>query len=341
MVLERIQQVLGEYAPSFQLTSPAEVRTYRGFSGAEVFRLPTAAGEFALRRWPGGTLNFERVCGLHRLLGWIAQSGVRQVAVPAAAANGATVVSLESGYWQLEPWKPGTADFHDKPSRDKLAAAMRVLAEWHRAAATFIPRDNECEWFRCEAEATSPAVHERLEKLHTWMSGRLRRLEQAVDVAPADPMRDLTRDVIRNVNQHAPRIANELRRLTTHHYRLQPCLRDIWHDHVLFSGSEVTGIIDPSACRLENIATDLARLLGSLVEDDTQSWNFAVETYHQCNPLFDAEWELMRTLDRSTVLLSGLYWADRKYLRGVQFRDETAVLDRLRGIVCRGQSLTG
>lgn len=337
--IEKIQRILREFGGRFRIDGADAVVAYWGFSGADVFRLRTDSGEFALRRWPNKSLPVQRILALHRLLDWVGQAGVTQVAVPISGVDGTTLVSIDSGMWQMEPWMPGEANFHVQSSKEKLFEAMGALAAWHRAAATFGPDDEGREWFRCEPQSRSPAVVERLEKLHNWLAGRIRRLEQAVAGAPHDEFRDLARQITQTFHAVAPVVANELRSLATRTYRLQPCLRDVWHDHILFTGNNVTGIVDPSACRLENIATDLARLLGSFVEDDRVSWRLAVDAYRRHNTLDDDEYELMRALDRSSVILSGLFWVDRRYLRGTSFIDEAAVLDRLRTIVRRQRAL--
>ncbi len=49
---------------------------------------------------------------------------------------------------------------------------------------------------------------------------------------------------------------------------IQPCIGDIWHDHILFLGDGVSGLVDFGGMRADTVAGDIARLLGSLVADD-------------------------------------------------------------------------
>jgi Ser/Thr protein kinase RdoA (MazF antagonist) len=334
-----IRSILSEYDDRFQLTEPPTATRYRGFSGADIFRLGLQGGEFCLRGWLPNALSEERILGLHRLLQFIEQQGVSQIAVPVESKRGRSLVSHQGRFWQLEPWMPGDANFHANPCREKLYSAMETLANWHHAAENFSPNKNEMNWFRCEQQSVSPAVQERLKKIVRWQNGHAEKIQRIMHAEPATEFRQLGTRIFLAFDRLAPQIMNELRSVLEQPFSLQPCLRDIWNDHVLFEGDSVTGLIDLSACRLENVATDLARLLGSMVEDDREAWTFAVNCYRQHREFSDAEWNLMRILDRSTVLLSGLFWLNRKYLQPTRILDERAVLDRLRGIVRRQEFL--
>src|SRR5262249_19553340 len=120
---------------------------------------------------------------------------------------------------------------------------------------------------------------------------------------------------------------------------LQPCLRDVWHDHVLFTGDDVTGLIDAHACRVDNVATDLARLLGSLAGDDRAAWDTGLAAYEKIRPLNLDERGLLELFDRSAVLLSGLTWLEWKCLEQRRFERPEIVLARLEAIVRRMEKL--
>ena len=79
-------------------------------------------------------------------------------------------------------------------------------------------------------------------------------------------MRDV---ILEHYRRCAPDVLREVRAAARITAPLQVCHGDLWHDHVLFSGEEVTGLIDFDAMKIDSRALDLARLLGSLVKDDT------------------------------------------------------------------------
>jgi homoserine kinase type II len=358
--LSEIMAVLSRY-PAEVVAVPSLTPATGGFSGASVWKLESRAGRFALRVWPFSGMPPARIHGLHRLLGYLASSGLRTVAAPVAAQDGTTLVSCAGRYWQLEPWMPGTADFHLNPTCKRLATAMRALADWHRAAATWKPDPDDRPWFTGAASAASPAAPSRCRQVAQWLSGKLEELKSRVSAGVTEPRREfpaaevsssrqlwtpdsespqeasaarftaLTLRILADFEAAAPHVRSELDRVSTLRFRLQPCLRDIWHDHVLWTGDAVTGLIDPSAACSENVAADLSRLLGSLVRDDGKSWRAGIDEYRKCVEFSDSEELLCGALDRSGVLLSPMTWLERRYLQGRKIEAEPDVMDRLEG----------
>ena len=306
-----------------------------GFSGAVVLHLYCDEGEYCLRGWPATGLPTERILGLHRLLGFTFEAGVHHVAVPVRTESGSTLVEVDGRRWQLEPWLPGTADFWSQRSETRLRSAMRALAAWHRAAAEFIPQQHEAAWFAVHAAERSPAVGERIRLIDSWIPHRVYVLRQRFSQHDWPRLSDLGSQIIDMFVRTAGHVGDELRTVQHEPFPLQPCLRDVWHDHVLFTGDDVTGLIDAAACRTENVATDLARLIGSLVGDDSPSWDFAIKEYNQIRPLSLAEMALVHVLDRSSVLLSGMNWLDRILFQQERALDRSRVEERMQTIVQR------
>ncbi|MAG93027.1 MAG: hypothetical protein CMJ48_04690 [Planctomycetaceae bacterium] len=336
MGISRIERVLVGYSPCYRCGTGVPQAAVGGFSGAEVFRIEAPAGAFALRAWPAGGMGVERIRGLHRLLAHVVAEGVTQVAAPVGASDGRTLIDVDGTLWQLEPWMPGVADYCDEPSEVRLREAMTVLARWHLAAARFEPSESEGRWFRTFEAERSPAVRERLTLLRQWRA-KVPHLKDRLRVLPRDDFTDLADGLLAQFERLAGRITAELGTAAPMRYRLQPCLRDVWHDHLLFTGEQLTGLIDPAACRAENPAADLARLLGSLVQDDMQGWDVALAAYQTIRSLTIDELGLIAILDRSGVLLSGLTWLGRRCFDGQQL--EGRVLERLQGFLARLQRM--
>lgn len=273
-----------------------------GFSGALVFQVSTKANLYALRRWPNPGLVSERIRELHRFLRFVYDAGVTEVAVPLAGKAGSLIE--HDGYrWQLEPWKRGVALFLKLPTDLRLESAMRCLARLHVVAARYEPTAGGREWFCRALAAPSPSVSERLSRLAACDANRLRVLLSAD--------RSRKEQIIRWFEWVAPTVRRELASVASTPLLLHPCLRDIWSEHVLYTAQVVSGIIDPSATRTENVACDLSRLLGSFLPEGGERWESALAAYSDVRPLSMDERRLVRILDRSGVLLSTLHWVEQ------------------------------
>jgi len=119
------------------------------------------------------------------------------------------------------------------------------------------------------------------------------------------------------------------------HLPLQPCLCDIWHDHVLFTGDAVTGIADYGSIKIDHVAVDLARLLGSMAGNDRDLWQAGLRAYVRQRPLPEEEQALVAILDKTGTMLGAANWLMWLYRDGKSFEDRQAVAVRLAELVQR------
>lgn len=318
-----VEQFYPEIAPVGQVT-PVPVS---GFSGAAVFRVETGTmGPLCLRQWPTEPMTIPRLAGIHGLQRAVNRAGLSVVPVPVLTGQGESFLEWEGHLWQMESWMPGQADFRDSPSEARLESAMTTLARFHLAAREASPESASAD--------CPPTLPERLRILRNTRR-QLSRLEQGVLTEPDDRFRGLAMQIGSHFREHAARIEFSLRHSSRQPVPVQPCLRDVWHDHLLFTGDELTGLVDFGAVRIDTVSADLSRLLASLFADaDVAGWETALSHYETIRPLTDAERRLIPILDESGTLLSGTYWLRTRYVDQAAF-DLQRVCDRLEVIADR------
>ena len=222
---------------------------------------------------------------------------------------------------------PGEANYHVSPTPEKLQAAMQALGKFHVAAAGYPQVERR--------RGTSPAICHRHERLSQWMGGEATEVARAIDPAYWPALEPRAREILRRFDAMADSVAGVLSAAVDAEVPLQSCIRDVWHDHVLFQGSEVTGLIDFGAMEVDSVSADVARLMGSLVGDDARRWGVGLEAYAAVRGLSDDELRLMKAFDVSTILMAGLNWLDWIYRQRRQFSDPQAVLRRVDEILHR------
>jgi homoserine kinase type II len=116
---------------------------------------------------------------------------------------------------------------------------------------------------------------------------------------------------------------------------VHPCLCDVWHDHVLFEGDRVGGIIDYGAVKVDHTAVDLARMLGSLVEDDKAAWHVGLKAYRSVRPFGEEEERLAHVLDVTGAVVGVLNWLMRIAVEKRTEEDQGKVARRLETLVKR------
>jgi len=319
--------VLAAYPEDCRSNQIESLGSAGGFSGARFWRVRARAGVLCLRRWPQGHPSAERLEFIQAVLWHVVREGFELVPLPLCTRLHKGYVPHGGYFWELAPWMPGEADFRVDPTEEKLRAAMIALAEFHRAASSFPLPHPPC--------SPSPGIRDRLRQLQRWTSGDLDRLVAAVEPGLWPDVERRAATLFRLIPRAAGRALMLLDNSVRYRVSLQPCIRDVWHKHVLFDRREVSGLIDFGSMAAENVAADVARLLGSMAQDDSHLWQVGLDAYGSIRPLSEAEVSLVHAFDRSTVLMAGLTWIDWIYRQRRVFDNRHVVPHRLDEIIRR------
>jgi homoserine kinase type II len=311
--------VLSRYPAALRPTNVIALGNRGGFSGARLWRADSAAGPLCLRAWPPHE-TAERLAFRHALMLTARNAGLTFVPAVYAAADGSTALRFGDTFWELQEWLPGRADYRTAPSPARLANACRALALLHACwERTFPP-----------VVGARPAVARRLAGARE-SEDRLRSGWRPTPPASLALLLGRARSLLA---AHLPRVPALLRRWESAAGPLQPCLCDVWHDHLLFEGDRLRGLLDYGAVKVDTVAGDLARMLGSLVGEDS-GWGPGLSAYREIRDLPDEEEALARVLDVTGVILSVATWLHWLLVEGRTFEDETAVRQRLGELLAR------
>lgn len=325
-----VDVVVKQYSSEFRPTRIEPQGAAGGFSGSELWRLTTPVGALALKCWPPDYPS-PKLSTVQSLLRHVCRQGITLVPVPIAARNGETHCQHRHRLWDLTPWMPGTANYRQKPSRGKLASAMQVLASFHLAAASY-PGSTAC--------GPSAGLTERSTLLAELRAGGHQTIRKSLPSVDWPEARVLAQSIQERFGAVGDSCQAMLRAAEGFATPLQYCIRDIWHDHVLYEGERVSGLVDFGALRIDSVATDVARLIGSLVRDDEAAWKFGLDAYSEVRPLSSGERMLVAAFDRSSVALTGMNWLTWIFVEQRRFADRGAVLGRLRETLSRLEHLT-
>jgi Ser/Thr protein kinase RdoA (MazF antagonist) len=317
-------EVLQHYSRLLWTGSPRPLGNHGGFSGARLWQIDGAAGPLCLRAWPVG-FHPERLSFIHYCMTCAQDAGVAFVPRMFTSLHGTLQIEYGDRLWELQEWLSGEASYHRRPSLAKLQAACAALARLHACWASF---------GRFEA-GVCPAVMRRLEAEREWrelVQSGWRPLAEADD---DDPARPLAQRAGRALANHINLIPGLFRRWSMRMWPLQPCLCDVWHDHILFDEDYVTGIVDYGAVKIDHPAVDVARLLGSLVEDDPAGWATGIAAYREVRPFTSEEEELARVLDLAGTTVGASVWLRWLFHDGKEFADRAAAIRRLEVLVKR------
>lgn len=295
-----------------------------GFSGAQLWRVEGKNQQCCLRAWPPDGPSLDRLSQIHDRMRQAVRAGLPFVPVLFTTNEGATAVDCAGRLWDLTAWLPGHATFRPRPTPDKLAAACTALALLHGAWAARISVSGPC-----------PAIQRRIETAREWTALLQSGWRPVFASWEADPIHPWAERAWRLVQIHFHQVPLRIAPWIDRVVPLQPCLCDVWHDHLLFEGDTLTGIVDYGGVKLDHVSVDLARLLGSLVGDERQLRSLGLRAYARLRPLSSAEEGLIDVLDVTGTLLGMANWLKWLYRERRSYEDRAAVARRLAALVER------
>ncbi len=316
------REVLGSYAPEVAEARWTSLGNAGGFSGARLWRGQTADGQsLCLRAWPVGRTREDRLRIIHQ-----AQRYCDLPIVPRLhpTRTGGTYVQRGEQFWEVSDWMPGRADFHLQPSDARLFAAMRALSAVHECLQPSPPREAPC-----------PAVGRIITAFRAWRELVASGWKPDFRLPYPYEIHDRGRRAWNMLLGGALIAEYSLLEWTTRDVPIQLCLCDVWHDHILYEGDEVTGVIDFGAAKLDCVAIDLARLLGSLIPDEPERMNRALAVWSALRPAPRAVLDLVPILDRAGIAVGLSNWVRWLYLDQRPFSDERQVARRMDALLRR------
>ena len=115
----------------------------------------------------------------------------------------------------------------------------------------------------------------------------------------------------------------------------QPCLGDIHVGHVFFMPHSVSGFIDFETLHADNVATDVARLLGSMAGSDPLAWVLGLSAYQCVRRLREEELETVNLLRKSHLVVTALRWLNCVFSHGLPVHFSSGLVQRLAAL-CEG-----
>lgn len=206
---------------------------------------------------------------------------------------------------------------------------MEALARFHVAVSDFPLAAGQ------RPAGAAHAVTTRLTRLQELQSGGIDALSRSITEIIWPDLAPLARKIVAELPRVVPITVARLTPLANAPLPLQVCIRDVWHDHILFTDDTVTGLIDFGALGVDTPATDIARLLGSLVGDDATGWKMGLAAYRTVRPLSEVESQAVPAIDTAGTILAAANWIRWVYIERRHFDEPTRVVERMQTLSTR------
>ncbi len=369
-----IENVLSAYPKDYRSEDVFAIDHPAGLSGAEYWKIDAPAGPLCLRRWPAGLPTLDHLQYTQAVLWYLVFEGFNIVPLPCETSDNKGFIFCEGHYWELLPWMGGTkdmpnslngevsnpdsegADFaesaektvssvqaefsNDRVEPSRIVSAMLTLAQFHEITSTF-PLPNE-------AYGISFRVQRNQFLWKEWAKDRLVSLTEQLRIQKRSARTFLEMELILEGQSLIESFLSTgsggmmmFVRGSQISVPIQTTVGNADRRHLLFDSEGVCGMIDFKEMGADSVALDIASLLGSLAGNDPKLWTYGLKAYKSIRSLSEEELYLTMILDFGEMILSGLEWLDKIYLKQVPLSREQllAILGRLRWRTARLKNL--
>lgn len=284
-----------------------------GLSGTPLFQISSSSGTYALRGWwPDRSTQGERVAAVlqhvgRTLPGWVPGP------IPPTRGGRSTLNLVREGVWawNLEPWLPGAPDWEEQPSAARLESAAQKLALFHMATKECVPPLPVAfkDW-----ENKTVSIQEQVGRLQRRIESGVYRnivLPTTSDGGPSGGWPSDAPSVEVALQQGVRVVQNRLESCTKRDADRQICWGDAWHGNLLFTESEVTGLVDFVTMRIDSPLVDLARLIGSTCTGRPEWREVALASYGRVRPLSEGDRTTVAAFEAAGTVVSlgnWIYW---------------------------------
>lgn len=287
-----------------------------GLSDASVWRVERSDTVFAVRRWWDG-IDPGYVAWIAETLRAVESSGLEFIPAPIESGDAWPLRDASSGRWEAAPWKPGIPLNEIASDPAAIAAAIEGLARFHRFA----------RGYGAGGPLKQSAFADRLQRLRSLPATLLRvatgqtAYPELWQIGPLLPVAAQRAEEMLASCGGVPPMA-------------QPIHGDARPEHFLLRDSELTGLIDFGAMRIDTPLADLARLAGELAAGDAGCRDSLVEAYSEAASI-PVDRHTVAALDLSGAVLSGANWLSWLCQPASKRRDPELVRQRLQSILAR------
>jgi Ser/Thr protein kinase RdoA (MazF antagonist) len=303
--------------------TPTEMRELHGeeisggMSESRFWRVTVGQRTCCLRRTP---IRQARSIGdlmrIHAFLEHLWKEGCREIARPCRTLNQLTVVETIDAVWELSNFLPG--EVAKTPTLAQAVGSSEFLSRLHLAAASyqsFPLRD-------------APGIKQRRELCQELRRGKLEILSTAIEHSVSSSERDMALKVASQVRSVLPKVIDHLE---SAHERVpvQWCLVDCHIGNFLFTGDQITGLVDFATAGMDSVTRDVARLVGSVTIHESSHWEACLASYQQQRPLSVAELKSVLGFYTSGLLGSAANWLEWRFITRSAFADAATTHARL------------